>query len=404
MIFLIAWRNIWRHRMRSIVIMTSVVLGLWAGAFINALYCGMSEDRVNIAIQNEISHIQIHHPKFREDFKADFTIPLDSSLHHALQTDADIKAYAFRAVAPGMIATAGSSAGLQINGIRPEQEQQVTGVAKCLVEGEYLLPHKKNTILVGSKLANKMKLRLRSKVVLTYLDRENNIISGAFRVEGIFQTQNSTWDERNVFVRLNELAPTLMLHNEIHEVAVLLHSNQKVEKTSTALQQQLPDLLVEDWMKISPETDLIISTMSQFSIIFIVVILLALSFGIINTMLMAVLERIREIGMMLALGMNKTKVFLLILFETSLLIFIGSPVGLLLAWGSIKYFSIHGIDISSFAEKAMSSFGFGTRIYPSLPAELYYQIIILVIITALISSIFPAIKALRLNPAEAIKS
>jgi putative ABC transport system permease protein len=404
MLFAIAWRNIWRHKVRSLAIITSVVIGLWIGAFVNAMYWGMSEDRVKIAIENEISHIQIHHPKFKEDYKAEFAIPMNDELVSVLQQNENVKAYSLRTIAQAMLATAGGSTGLQVNGIHPQQEQNVTGIYNSIIEGEYLTEEKRNAIMVGDKLAKKMKLKLKSKVVLTYLDKENNIISGAFRVSGIFKTQNTTWDERNVFVRMEDLAPSMLLHNEIHEIAILLHSNSDVESTAEFLQNKLPALQVQDWMKVSPETGLIISTMTQFSIVFIIIILLALSFGIINTMLMAILERMREIGMMMALGMNKLKIFLLVLFETCLLVFIGCPIGLFVAWISIKYFSVHGIDISSFAEKAMSSYGFGTMIYPMLPNELYVQIIILVIITALVSSVFPAVKALKLNPAEAIKS
>lgn len=403
MLLTIAWRNIWRNPMRSLVIILSVVLGLWAGTFINALYWGMSEDRVRIAIENEVSHIQIHHPKFRDEYKVAFSIRVDSMLLQNLHAQPDIKAYSLRSLAQAMLTTPGSSTGILINGIDAVAEDSTTHLSSKIIDGRYLDGSKRNQILIGHKLAKKLKLKVKSKVVLSCLDTADNISSAAFKVAGIFESNNSNWDGMNVFVPRAELNAMLGLQNEAHQVAILLNSNRVLKENQTALQKALPGLKVETWQQISPETDLIISSMSQFSVIFIVIILLALSFGIVNTMLMAILERSREIGMIIALGMNRTKIFFLILFETFMLVMIGCPVGLFIAWLSIQYFSVHGIDISSFSSKAMSSFGFGTVIYPSLPFQLYLQIVLLVVIAAVISSIAPAIKALKINPAETLK-
>ncbi len=402
MIMTIAWRNIWRNPVRSVVIIISVMVGLWAGTFINALYYGMGEDRVRIAIENEVSHIQIHHPEFKDDYKAYFFISLDS-VQTALHSQADIAAYSPRSLAQGMLATASSSTGITINGVDANREDSSTHLSSKIIEGSYFSDDKPNQILVGYKLAKKLNLKLKSKVVLSCLDKADNIVSGAFKVAGIYQSGNSARDGMNVFILRSDFNNMVGLKNQAHEIAILLKSNQALENTKAELQKALPNLKVDTWKEVSPETDLIISTLSQFSIIFIVIILLALSFGILNTMLMAILERTREIGMMIALGMNQIRVFFLILFETFMLVMIGCPLGLLVAWITINYFSKHGIDISSFASQAMSSFGFSPVMYPSLPLEVYIQIILIVIVGAILSAVVPAIKALRINPADSLK-
>lgn len=400
----IAWRNIWRNPVRSTVIIISVILGLWAGTFINALYWGMSEDRVRIAIENEVSHLQVHHPDFKEDYKASYTFQADSNLVNALKKQPMIRAISFRSVAQGMLTTPGSSSGVFFNGIVPEEEHAVTHLSDKVIEGNYFLPEKQNQLLIGYKLAAKLKLHVRSKVVLSCLDTADNITSAAFKVAGIYRSGNAARDEINVYVLQNELNDMLGTSGQCHEAAVLLHSNRDLDKSKRLLQQSFKGLKTETWKEISPETDLIISTMSQFSTIFIIIILFALSFGIVNTMLMAILERTREIGMVIALGMNRKKVFAMILLETFMLVMIGCPVGLFIAWMSILYFGKHGIDISAFASKAMANFGFSTVMYPSLPLSNYIEIIILIIIAALLSALFPALKAVRLNPAETLKS
>lgn len=403
MILTIAWRNIWRNSVRSVVIIMSIMLGLWSGTFINALYWGMGEDRVRLAIENEVSHIQVHHPEFKDDHKAGFFISLDSAFQKALQKQSDIRSYSPRAVAYGMVAVAGSSKEIIINGVDAEREDSTTHLSLKIIDGSYFSGERPNQVLVGYKLAEKLNLKVRSKLVLSCLDTANHIVSGAFKVAGIYQSGNSARDELNVFILRKDLNNMLGLGAHAHEIAILLSSNEALEKSKDELEKMLPHLAVETWKEISPETNLIISTMSQFSIIFIVIILLALSFGILNTMLMAILERTREIGMMIALGMNHIKVFFLILFETFILVMIGCPLGLFVAWLTIQYFSKHGIDISAFASKAMSSFGFSSVMYPSLPFEIYMQIILIVFAGAILSAVIPAIKALRINPAESLK-
>ena len=131
--------------------------------------------------------------------------------------------------------------------------------------------------------------------------------------------------------------------------------------------------------------------------------MIALAFGIINTMLMSVLERTREIGMLSALGMNRIKVFNLILSETILLTLVGVPLGFLISWITIDYFSTAGIDISSFSGAAMSGFGFSSIMYPEFPGARIPTVMIIVISTALLSSLFPSLKAIKLQPADALR-
>lgn len=403
MILSVAWRNIWRNPVRSLVIIASVVIGLWSGACINAMYYGMSEDRVRIAIENEVSHIQIHHPDFKQDYKAAFFIQADSSAMQSLIGSGSIAAYSVRSVAQAMLSTTAGSSGVMVYGVDPLQEDATTHLASKMVDGQYFTPGKSHQILIGQKLANRLKLKVKSKVVISCLDTAGNITSGAFKIAGIYRSGNSSLDGVNVFVNRSSLNPMLELGSEAHEVAILLKSNTLLESTRQHLQAAMPSTKVETWKEISPETNLIVTTMSQFSVIFIVIILLALSFGIVNTMLMAILERRREIGMMMALGMNRIRIFFLILIETFMLVMVGCPPGLLIAWATITYFSRHGIDISSFAGNAMANFGFGTVMYPSLPTSIYIQIILMVAVCALLSAIFPAMKAIRLNPAETMK-
>lgn len=399
----LAWRNIWRNKVRSVLIMTSVALGLFAGVFVLSLYEGMLKSRVRIVIDAEVAHLQLHHPQFKEDYDPSFILPSRDTLMAKLRSVPAVRFIAWRSVAQGMLSTPTGSAGVQIFGVTPAEENMVSGLSKKLVEGVTLDSAKRNAVLIGRKLAVKMKLKLGSKIVLTFSDRDQNITAGAFRVVGIYQSNNASLDELQVYVNHATLNEYLAIGNGGHEVAILLNDDRQVEPSSREIKALFPDLDVKTWRESSPETDLMVTTVDQFSYIIIVIIMIALAFGIINTMLMAVLERTREIGMLTALGMNRPKVFRLILTETILLTLVGVPVGFLATLVTVDYYSKAGIDISSFSEAVMSGFGFSTMIYPEIPWRSIPTVMAIVGGTALVAALFPSLRAIKLQPADALR-
>lgn len=403
MLIQMAWRNIWRNKVRSLVIITSVSLGLVAGIFVLAMYEGMLQSRVRAVIETEVAHLQVHHPKFKDDYEARYSIELDTNQIEVLKQLQLVKAMARRSVTQGMLATSTGSSGVQVFGVEPKQENLVSQLESKLIDGRNFDSTKRNQTLIGKKLADKMQLKIGSKIVLTFTDREGTIVSAAFRVAGIYQTDNTPLDERNVYVKLADLNRLIGMNDEFHELAILLKSDNARESAKASLQKILDGYQVETWQEISPETRLMIETTNQYSVIFIGIIMLALAFGIINTMLMAILERSREIGMLVALGMNRARLFLLVLWETVLLTMVGVPFGLIAAWFIVGYYNNVGIDISGFSGEAMSGFGFSSMIRPEFPWSQLLMVIYIVIGTALFASVFPSYKALRLQPVDAMR-
>jgi putative ABC transport system permease protein len=403
MIFIMAWRNIWRNKMRSIVIMLSIAIGLFAGIAVQALYKGMMKSRVRNVINAEVSHLQLHDNNFKKDYEPKFVISKGDEVLQAISKLPGVKIAAPRSITNGMLSTTTGSAGVQINGVIPELEYEATQLKKKIVEGNVFDTAKKNQVMIGKKLANKMKLKNGAKLVLTCTDSSGAIVSGAFRVAAIYQSANAPLDERNVYITMNDMNELLTTGNSFHEIAVVLNNDDDVPAIVQKIHQQFPDYKTESWKEISPETDLMVNTTNQMSYIIMIIIMFALAFGIINTMLMAILERTREIGMMVALGTNKLKIFLLVLLETIFLTLAGTPIGILVGWLTANYYNKNGLDMSGMGKEMMSSFGYSTVIYPEFPADKITGVLMIVFITAIISCLFPAIKALKLKPVEALQ-
>ena len=403
MLPLIAWRNIWRNKTRSLTVIISVVLGLWTGAFILAYAFGMIDQRLKDAIENEVSHLQIHHPEFDKDNEAKFFIRDGEGVLESMAKEPQVQFVTGRVITLGMVSSASNSSGGKLIGIQPDTENLVSKLKDKLVEGEYLDMHSRNKVIVGQKLANKLKVKLRSKIVLTCQDTAGNIVAGAFRVIGIYKTSNTSYDEMHVFVKDNDLADLMQITNKYHEIAGLVHDPTTLDSFIDLKSKSMPDLQLESWKTIAPELGLMIDSLDQYLTIFIGIILLALSFGIVNTMLMAVLERVREIGMLMAIGMTKARIFGMISLETIFLVALAAPIGLTAAYVTNTLLGFYGLDLSAIYAEGYAEFGFESIIYPKLESFYYFRILLMVALAACLAAIYPAITAIRLNPVKAIR-
>ena len=403
MILAVAWRNIWRSKTRSLVILIAICLGLASGIFYMAFYKGMVDQRINTAIKTEASHIQIHHKNYLNNPDKKFLIANTDSVIMVIQSVPGVKATTSRIIMNTMIQSPTTGAGVKVSGIVPKDEKQVTNLYTKLIEGSYFDSNKRNPIVIGEKLAEKLKVKMKSKVVITMQDMEGNMTGAAFRVVGIFETSNTAFDESSVFVRKSDLERVMAMNpNASHEIAVLLDRNDELQAVDQALKSKLPNLDVKNWRQIMPEVSLVENSFGLTMVIFIGIILLALLFGIINTMLMAVLERTKELGMLMAIGMNKARVFTMILLETVMLSLFGGLCGILLGWALNLYYGVKGIDLGTWSA-AYKSMGFDTLVYTKLSLSISLEVAGMVVITGIIAAIYPAMKALKLKPAEAIR-
>lgn len=409
MIWSIAWRNVWRNKLRSLVIIIAITIGLIGGILYYAVMNGMVEQRVDAAIDNEISNIQIHHPKFLMNEEIQYVIDQPQNLIADLERINGVEAASSRIKASAMISTAETGTGVLIIGIDPNKEKLVTGLSKKILEGNYLSDNGRIPILVGDKLAKKLNAKIGSKVVVTIANTDGIITYGAFRIVGIYNTDNDMYDELYVFVRQNDLCSLIGFDSDkSSEIAVRLTENSTTDQIADLIKLKYADqistktLTVQTWKEIEPTLFAMIDMLDLFLYFFLVIILAALAFGIVNTMLMVVMERVKEIGMLMAIGLNKKRIFSMIMLETVFLSVVGGIIGIILSVALIQYYSTKGIDLSMVSE-GLNAIGYSSVIYFSVDIKFYFITTLMVILTAIISSIYPARKALKLNPAAAIQ-
>jgi ABC-type lipoprotein release transport system permease subunit len=320
-----------------------------------------------------------------------------------LKTNGQVASYSSRILLNSIASSAETGANVKINGIDPVAERTVTDLYSKITEGSYFGKNGRNPVVVSQKLVEKLKLKLNSKIVLQIQDLHGNVAPAAFRIGGIYRTNNSVYDEFNVFVKKSDLYNLTGLDStSAHEVAILLKDYLQSKKVATELQKEFPKLEVKTWKERSVMLSYLNDAMDQYLYIIMIIILIALLFGIVNTMMMAVLERIKELGMLMAIGMSRMRVFWMIVLETVLLSLTGAVLGIVLGILTIHYFGRVGIDLSIWG-KGLEMLGYDPVVYTSIDNFFVAIVVVLVVATGIISAIFPAVKALRIKPVEALR-
>ena len=475
MIASIAWKNVWRNKTRSFTVITAVTIGVFAGIFSMAAINSSVVQRIDSAVNEELSHIQINNKDFRNSADIQNLIQDPALIFSVLDSTKGVSGYTGRIILRGMAASSAKSTGVEIVGVDVAKEKQIFTLANKLIPGtgSYLEEDKKtkyNTVYIGEKLAkelnviryilteesvNKLKsegvpekilseikpligirftsdkkfkaasgnllsarqrnmyglkiqeaawsYREGSKIRLTFLDINNNQTGGNFRVCGIFRTNNDMFEELSLFVPIEELRTlTGIPEGGFHRIIARLDDNDLTNKVTPQIRESLPQYEVMNWKEIQPDLAMIVDFINLIYSIFMVIILAALAFGIVNTMLMAVLERTRELGMLAAIGMNRYRIFTMIMLESIFLSIVGGIAGMVLSEVVILITSRTGINLVKYSD-GMEAMGYSAHLYPTIDTQFFIITTILIVLTGVISSIYPARKALSLNPVEAIR-
>ena len=474
MIWKTAWLNVWRNKLRSLVVIISVTIGIFGGVFAVAIMNGAIAQRVDAALNEEIAHIHINDPSFRDNYDIQLLVENPEQVLTTVRETPGVEAITSRILITGMANTATKSAGVQILGIDPETEKEVLRLNETTIPGTgdfFETTSRYNLAYIGHELAKDLNIiryridegvldslsarevpaevleklapfsglrfkseksfkkevkavlsineqhkygavikeeawtfRTRSRMTLTFLDKEQMQTGAVFRIAGIYDIKNSMYEMSQVLVKKEDLAKLSGIGlNEYHQLIVRLEDLESTEAVAATLAEKLPSMEVMHWKEIQPDLAMMTEMVQKFYAIFMVIILAALAFGIVNTMLMVVLERTKELGMLTAIGMNKKRVFGMIMLESVFLSLVGGVVGMIVSQVLIGATAKNGINFASYAE-GLEAMGYPAHIYPEISTPFFITVTILIIITGILSSIYPAMKALKLDPAEALRT
>jgi ABC-type lipoprotein release transport system permease subunit len=395
----LAWRNLWRHARRTLMILFAFALGVWSMIVIAAITRGSMEQQLDKSILNLTGHIQAHVTGFRDDPVIDHRFTTSAALEVALD-DKEVIAWARRVRAPGVVASERESAGITLVGIEPAREHSLSFIASAVTEGRYLESADDQGLLLGRKLAERLETGLGRRVVLMSQDVNNQVGDRGFRVVGIFETQPRQMEDSVVFVGRATAQQMLKLGDAVTEVAVMTDDRDRLDALLARLRAAAPALDIQPWTVIEPLLVLTQKVTDVILVIWYAIVFAAMSFGLINTLLMAVFERTREFGLFQSLGMPPRHILGQVLMESLILLALALALGNLSAWATIASLK-GGIDLSSVAE-GMELMGVAPVIYPAWSAGDLAMANLLVFVLGLAASLYPAWRASRHVPVEAL--
>ena len=402
--FQLAWRNIWRNPRRTVIIMIAVIIGLWTMISLTALSRGMVNDMIENGIATLTGDIKIYRAGYHDDPSVVYRI------RHADQIVSRIKEilpagtrYARRIKVNAVASNARHSGGVTLAGIDPEMEAGVSFIGNGVADGRMIAETDKNAIVVGQALLEKFDTRIGHKLILMSQDADNEIASRAFQIIGVYRAKLTATEKQYVFVNLTAARKMLGVGTDVSEISISLMSHDDANPFARKIRDMLedPDIEIYTWKDLLPMLKSYLDIFDGFIVLWFLVVFAAMAFGIINTMLMAVYERMREFGLLKALGMKPSLILRSVLLESGLLLVIGALTGNLLAAGSVAIVAAQGIDLSALAT-GFEYFGMSSVIYPEIVAKDVVLANAVVVILGLAVSAYPAAKASRITPVEAV--
>jgi ABC-type lipoprotein release transport system permease subunit len=402
MLITIAWRNLWRNHRRSLIMLAAIAMGLWGMIWMTALMRGMVDQMIDDAISTLSGHIQIHAEGYLDDPSIEHTLPAvaQNPQLHTLLNSQQVTAWSQRIRVPAVVRSERDVYGITLVGIDPQREQGLSFIADSVAEGQYLESVDDRHVLLGRKLAEQLETKLGRRIVIMSQDPDNNIAERGFRIGGIYDTDLQATETSYVFAGIETVRKMLQMGNGVSEISLLGHDYRHLDGLAAEVRTAAGDAETKTWLQLDPYMASMLDVMDGFIFVWFGVIFLSLSFGLINTLLMAVFERTREIGLIQALGMPPGNILFMVLIESLIMLVIGLIAGNLLSWLTILPIQ-DGIDISGVAE-GLEWAGMSSTLLPAVKTSDVLLANAIVLVLGVAASLFPAWRASRKVPVEAI--
>jgi ABC-type lipoprotein release transport system permease subunit len=402
----ISWRNIWRNKRRSLVIISTVAIGIFAMMTCVGFINGFNVQLVDNTINTSLGHIAIHKAGFQNDMKLEYNFRADGALNNVIGKNPSVVSFAPRVKVAGMILSSEASRGVTVMGIDPKSERRVSRICQYILRdggSRFLDDPSEDAILISKSLAKKLDLVLGDKLVLMIQAQNGQIIGAGLRIKGFFVTPIDGIDKHVVYVGIYKLQEIAGIGGNISEINIITKDKNIADGVKRSLAQSIGNdgLEILSWKDMAPNIVRMIDLADNVVLFFIAVIFITVIFSIINTMVMAIMERFHEIGVMKSIGTRPSSIFAMIVLEAMNCSAVGLFAGILAGGLLIALLSYTGLDLSAYSGN-LRRWGTGSVIYPSLRIADMISAAAIVGATTLAASLYPAVLAARIKPLEAL--
>ena len=394
----LSWRNIWRHRRRNGILLSAIAVAVAGVVLLNTLLRGMQHDMMNTAIDNLTGHVKVLDPGYLDDPGIERGFEVVENWQQVLAPES-VQGWASRIRVPAVVMSERETRGIQLVGVDPDRES-ISFLGDAELVGDRLSGPEDSRVIIGALLADTLDTDAGRRLVLVTQGADGRTREAGFRIAGIYRAEISGLERAFVFTGITALQQMLGTES-VTEISVRLDDERHEIDTIAGLARTFEDLAVMSWRQLEPQA----ATMVQFAdvsiFIYFLIVMGALTFGLVNTLVTAVMERIRELGMLRALGMRPRAVVAQVVTESSLIMAVGVATGLAIAAAVFTFFD-DGIDLTAF-DDSLASFGMRPIFMPVADVQDVVLVVVMSLGLGLLASFYPARRAVKIKPLEALR-
>lgn len=400
----LAWRNIWRHRRRTVIIVLAMGLSLSMMMFYDGLMEGFNDAIAGNAVRVLGGNVQVHAEGYREKVDTNPLLPLadDSAIVQAALAQPNVIAAARRIQTGGLVSNSEGAFPLNIIGIEPEAEAPVSLIAEHIVDGRYVESTDEDSILIGKGLSDALLLNVGDRITMVGSDIHKQNRQRSMTVIGIYDIGIPSMEKATLYISLGEAQSLFGLNGQSTEVQITLKRVGTESQVVAALSSALPGYEVESWANNYPELGTAVNRKNVVMDIFSVIIVMIAGIGILNLLMMAIYERTREIGLLGAMGLKPREIATIFILEGVLIGFVGVLAGVVMGLGINLSLMQVGMDYSQFAGITDYMALISGRIYPTLGVSKLLMRATIIFVIAALAALIPAMIASRREPSEAL--
>lgn len=404
-----AWRNIWRNPRRTILTICAIAFASLLLVFMLSFQFGSYETMINTSVKIHTGHLQIQADAYQTKKSMRLVVPNPVKIAGILDAIPNIEAYTFRGQAFSLISSSERTYGGVVTGIDPDHEAGVSRLKSLIRQGEFLSSDDTNQALVGKLLAKNLRVKTGDELTVIGQGRDGSIAATVVKVKGIYSSGIDEFDRASIHIPLKTFQEVYTMQGAVHEVVVIADSLRNLDTLKRTIKANLSSLnlkkplTVLDWNELMPGLRQSIEMDLISGLIFYLLLVLVVAFSILNTFLMAIFERTREFGVLMAIGTTPGRLTKVLLIESMSMTFVGIVAGIIVGSMITVYFQSHGIEISG-ASELLSQFGITGRMYPKLSLLSAVSGPLAVLIITFFAALYPALKVRRMRPVEAMRA
>lgn len=399
----LAWKNMWRNRNRTLITMAAIFFAVMLSIATSSLREGIFDNLIRNVVSFYTGYVQVHQKGYQDEQILDNCFEASSATEQRILSDPNVSSVAPRLESFVLASAESVTKGCMLVGISPEPENRITSLENKIIQGVYLHPGD-TAVLLAQGLAKRLNLTLNDTLVLIGQGYHGATAAGKYPITGIAKFGSPDLNDKIIFMPLAAAQEFYGASGMITTYVLSLHNLNDLDRTAASVASILGDSYeVLTWGDIIPDIRQHIKTDTGNSKYVQGVLYLLICFGIFGTLLMMMVERKFEMGMLVAIGMKKTKLMLLLMIESVLTVFAGCLLGIMASIPLVYYFNRHPIKMGGDTAATYERFGFEPIFPTALDASIFIRQGIIVLIMGLILSLYPMLKALFLEPVTAMR-